>query len=77
MPECPEQPWKEMLQTLHQMQVTLEGARSKLEDLLRMMHDHEQRLRSVERFQNMLTPTLAAITFVLGAVSKNVMDRLF
>jgi len=38
--------------------------------------DHEQRLRSMERWQHNLTPILAALTFILGAVFSEMLGRI-
>lgn len=64
-----------IVEALGQLQVSLESLRGSLGTIVQTSADHEERLRSIERFQNMLTPTLAAITFVLGVVTKEAVGR--
>lgn len=64
-----------IVEALGQLQVSLESLRGSLGTIVQTSADHEERLRSIERFQNMLTPTLAAITFVLGVVAKEAVGR--
>lgn len=62
---------------LHEVNVNLEGLRSTLQNLHAMSLDHEGRLRIIERWQNNLTPVLAAMTFLLGVIFTQVMERIF
>jgi hypothetical protein len=57
-----------VVEALQQINVNLEGLRVTLVDLTETSADHEDRLRSVERWKHSLTPILAALTFVLGAI---------
>ncbi len=57
-----------VVEALQQINVNLEGLRVTLVDLTETTADHEDRLRSVERWKHSLTPVLAALTFVLGAI---------
>jgi hypothetical protein len=57
-----------VVEALQQINVNLEGLRVTLVDLTETSADHEDRLRSVERWKHSLTPVLAALTFVLGAI---------
>lgn len=73
----PDQRFSQIMQVLEQLHVSLEGLRTSLASVVQATTDHEQRLRSVERFQHALTPTLAAITFILGVASKAAIEQLF
>jgi hypothetical protein len=57
-----------VIEGLQQINVNLEGLRVALVDLTETTADHEDRLRSIERWKHSLTPVLAALTFVLGAI---------
>ncbi len=57
-----------MFESLQRLHVSMEGMRHSLERLIEEGADHEQRLRTLERWRNNLTPILALGTFVLGAV---------
>lgn len=61
---------------LHDVRVSLESLRIVLEGLQSLSCDHEGRLRTIERWQNNLTPVLAAMTFVLGIAATQVLSRL-
>ncbi len=62
---------------LHDVRVSLESLRTVLEGLQSLSCDHEGRLRNIERWQHNLTPVLAAMTFVLGIATTQVLSRLF
>lgn len=66
-----------VVESLQQINVNLEGLRVALIDLTETSADHEQRLRSVERWRHNLTPVLAAVTFVLGAICSVAIQRVF
>ncbi|MBR9801560.1 MAG: hypothetical protein ACE37I_19810 [Rubinisphaera brasiliensis] len=66
-----------IVEAVHGVSVQLESLRTTLQQLQTASLDHEKRLRSIERWQNNLTPILAAMTFVLGASFTQVLDRLF
>ncbi|WP_013627462.1 hypothetical protein [Rubinisphaera brasiliensis] len=66
-----------IVEAVHGVSVQLESLRTTLQQLETASLDHEKRLRSIERWQNNLTPILAAMTFVLGASFTQVLDRLF
>jgi len=57
-----------VVEALQQINVNLEGLRVALVDLTETTADHEDRLRSIERWKHSLTPVLAALAFVLGAI---------
>jgi hypothetical protein len=57
-----------ILETMLRVSVELESLRVSVTSLLSVSHDHEQRLRLLERWRNNLTPLVAVLTFVLGAV---------
>lgn len=65
-----------VFESLQQVNVTLEGVRVTLAALVELSGDHELRLRKLERWRNHLTPILAALTFVLGAVVTDTIQRI-
>lgn len=66
-----------LVESLAQINVNLEGLRISLVAVTETKADHEQRLRSIERWRYHLSPVLAVLTFILGAVTSAAMDRLF
>lgn len=72
----PEETWDRLVESLAQVSVNLESLRVALSLLNETRTDHEQRLRSIERWRHNLTPMLAAITFVLGAMFSVAAQRL-
>lgn len=64
-----------VLEALQQVNVNLEGLRVSLLGLVKASQDHEMRLRRVERWHHNLTPVLAALTFLLGAVFTEMLGR--
>ena len=65
-----------IVETLQQVNVNLESLRVTLSSLVEVSDDHESRIRTVERWQQNLTPVLAVLTFMLGAIFTEVLDRL-
>ena len=65
-----------VVEALQQINVNLEGLRVTLVDLTETAADHEDRLRSIERWKHSLTPVLAALTFVLGAICSVAVQRV-
>ena len=65
-----------IVESLQQVNVNLESLRVSLASLVERSDDHESRIRSMERWQNNLTPVLAAVTFILGAVFTQFLGRL-
>ncbi len=65
-----------VFESLQRVNVTLEGVRVTLAALVELSSDHELRLRKLERWRNHLTPILAALTFVLGAVVTDTIQRM-
>ena len=65
-----------IVETLQQVNVNLESLRVTLSSLVEVSDDHESRIRLIERWQQNLTPVLAVLTFLLGAVFTEVLDRL-
>lgn len=63
-----------LVESLAQINVNLECLRVSLGLLNETRADHEKRLRSIERWRYHLTPVLAAMTFLLGAVSSRALD---
>ena len=64
-----------IVEALQQVNVNLESLRGKLSTLIQAREDHETRIRSIERWQHNLTPILAVLTFMLGAVFTEMLDR--
>ncbi len=64
-----------IVETLQSVNVNLEGLRVSLTAVTQLVEDHETRIRAVERWQNNLTPVLAVLTFILGAVFTRMLDR--
>lgn len=73
----PDEHLDRILESLAQVNVNLEGLRVSLQAVIETTTDHEQRLRAIERWKHNLTPILAAITFLLGAVASIALDHLF
>jgi hypothetical protein len=65
-----------VVEALQQINVNLEGLRVALVDLTETTADHEDRLRSIEHWKHSLTPVLAALTFVLGAICSVALQRM-
>ena len=65
-----------IVETLQQVNINLESLRVTLSALVEVSDDHESRIRTIERWQQNLTPVLAVLTFMLGAVFTEVLDRL-
>jgi prefoldin subunit 5 len=65
-----------IVEALQQINVNLEGLRVALQELSETTADHEERLRSIERWKYNLTPLLGALAFVLGALSSAVIGRV-
>lgn len=65
-----------IVEGLQQVNVNLEGLRVSLSSLIQSSEDHEARIRAIERWQNKLTPVLAVLTFMLGAVFTEMLDRV-
>lgn len=72
MPEALER----VLDALHQINVNLENLRVSVASITQLTADHEDRLRGLERWKNQLTPIVAALTFVLGAVASQILHRI-
>lgn len=65
-----------ILESLSRIQVTIESLRVSLQSISEQSHDHETRLRGVERWKHQVTPVLAVLTFLLGVVATAVAERL-
>ena len=65
-----------IVETLQQVNINLESLRVTLSSLVEVSDDHESRIRLIERWQQNLTPVLAVLTFMLGAIFTEVLDRL-
>lgn len=65
-----------ILESLSRIQVTMESLRVSLISLSECVHDHEVRLRGIERWRHQLTPVIAVLTFLLGVVATAVAERV-
>lgn len=65
-----------LVESLALINVNLEGLRVSLQSVMETKADHEQRLRSMERWRYQLSPVIALITFVLGAVCSAAVERI-
>ncbi len=61
--------------SLTQININLERLQVMLSAVVETTSDHEQRLRSIERWKYNLTPLLAVATFVLGAVFSVALEK--
>ncbi len=57
-----------ILESLCQIQVSLESLRVSVVSMSDALEDHEIRLRKIEAWKHNLSPVLAVLTFVLGAI---------
>lgn len=73
----PEDQVDRIIESLTRINVNLENLRVSLIALTETCTDHEQRLRSIERWKYNLTPVLAVATFVLGAVFSVALEKVF
>ena len=64
-----------IVEAVQQVNVNLEGLRVSMTSLIQICDDHETRIRSIERWQNNLTPVLAVLTFILGAIFTETLKR--
>jgi len=64
-----------IVEGLQQVNVNLESLRVSLSALIETCDDQEHRIRSIERWQHNLTPLLAALTFVVGAICTEILAR--
>lgn len=70
------EPLDKLVSELHSLRVTLEGLRITLSTLLRISDDHEARVRTLESRTQYMTPVVAALTFLLGALATELVGRL-
>ena len=64
-----------LVEAVLQTNVLLEGMKVSLEALQIRAQDHEERLRIIERWRHNLTPILATLTFLLGVVFSEMIQR--
>jgi hypothetical protein len=62
---------------LNRVHAQLESLRVMMTAQIEANRDHEDRLRSLERWKHTLTPFLAGGTFLLGACSSLILEKLF
>ncbi|MDA0833448.1 MAG: hypothetical protein O2955_04750 [Planctomycetota bacterium] len=62
-------------ESLQSINVHLENLRVSIASALQRGDDHETRLRFIERWQHKLTPILAILTFLVGAVFSHLLER--
>lgn len=65
-----------IIESLSQINVSLEGLKVTLTGIRGIADDHESRLRKIEVWKHNLTPILAAITFGLGAIFSVAIGRV-
>lgn len=63
-------------EALQSINVHLESLRVSIAAAVQRGDDHETRLRFIERWQHRLTPVLAVITFLVGAVVSETLKRV-
>ncbi|MCA8997250.1 MAG: hypothetical protein KDA36_09265 [Planctomycetaceae bacterium] len=73
----PEDQIDRIIESLSQINVSLENLRVSLLALAETCADHEERIRAIERWKNSLTPLLASMTFILGAIFSAAVNHLF
>ena len=75
-PAMPDDNVDRIIESLTQINVNLESLRVSLMSVIETTTDHEERLRSIERWKHHLTPVLTTITFILGAVFSSALNHL-
>ncbi len=65
-----------LIESLSQINVSLESLRVTMSGISEVSSDHEARLRKIEVWKHNLTPILAAITFTLGAIFTVALERV-
>lgn len=65
-----------LIEAVQQTNILLEGMKVSLTQLTERSVDHEQRLRTIERWRHNLTPVLAALTFLSGVVFSEMIQRM-
>ncbi|MFO1022585.1 MAG: hypothetical protein U0903_18095 [Planctomycetales bacterium] len=65
----------QILAVLQELQLSLEGLRGTVRGAIKVADDHEERLRTVERWQNRMSPVLALGTFVGGVMFQVAMSK--
>lgn len=73
----PDESLDRVLESLCQINVNLEGLRVSLSVLSELNGDHETRIRKLEIWKHNLTPILAAITFILGAIFSAAIGNIY
>ncbi len=71
----PDERLDRIIESLSEVNVHLEGVRIAMQTLNETTADHELRLRTIERWKYNLTPMLAVMTFILGAVFSVALER--
>lgn len=66
-----------LTELIQELAVQVERLRGLLEGMAKVSEDHEQRLRSLDRWRNQLTPILAVLTFLLGSVISVAIERVW
>ena len=65
-----------LLEAVQQTNILLEGMKVSLTQLTARAQDHEQRLRTIERWRHNMAPILAALTFLSGVVFSEMIQRV-
>lgn len=72
----PDERLDRIIESLHQINISLEGLRITLSGLEEMNLDQEERLRKVETWKHNMNPLVVGITFALGAVISTTIARV-
>jgi hypothetical protein len=64
-----------IMEQVLQTNVHLESLRVSVQALVQQQEDHEQRLRTLERWRSTLTPIFAVLTFVIGSLFTAALER--
>ncbi|MBD3673488.1 MAG: hypothetical protein HUJ26_08170 [Planctomycetaceae bacterium] len=65
-----------LVEAVQQTNLLLEGMKITLTQISERSIDHEDRLRVLEKWRHNLTPILAALTFLSGAVFSEMVQRM-
>ncbi len=57
-----------ILESLSQINVSLESLRVSLAGVIEIKGDHEERLREIERWKHGLAPFMTSVAFLLGGI---------
>jgi len=75
-PQTQDERMARLVEAVQHTNVLLEGVKVSLTQISERSVDHEDRLRVLERWRHNLTPILAALTFLSGAVFSEMVQRV-